>query len=70
MLKFRKSFSLAGLPMPFTKLVFMNFPVQLKFSSFTIPCIVLTSFYTDDETSCLRNTELHPKWTAPSGLRY
>ena len=31
-----------GLPKPFTKLTYVNFPVQLKFRSFTVPCIVLT----------------------------
>ena len=35
----------------------MNFPVQLKFRDFTVPCVVLTPFHTDDEASWLRNTE-------------
>ena len=48
-----------GLPIPITKLAYVNFPVQLEFQGFTVPCIVLTSFYTDDEASWLRYTELH-----------
>ena len=58
------------LPILFTKLVYLNFPVQLKFQGFTVPCIVLTPFYTDDEASCFPNTELHPRWAAPSDLRH
>ena len=48
-----------GLLIPITELAYVNFPVQLKFWGFTVPCIVLTLFYTDDENSWLRNTELH-----------
>ena len=44
--------------------------IQLKFRDFTVPCIVLTPFHTDDEASWLRNTELHPRWAAPSDLRH
>ena len=43
----------------FTKLADLKFPVQLKLRGFTVPCIVLTPFYTDDEASWLRNTDLH-----------
>ena len=57
------------LPIPFTKSASLNFSVVLKFWCFTVPCIVLTSFYTDDEASWLRNTELHQRWAAPSDLR-
>ena len=32
--------------------------------------IVLTSFHTDYEACWLRNTELHPRWAAPSDLRH
>ena len=49
---------------------YLNFPVQLRFRDFTVPCIVLTPFHTDDEASWLRNTELHPRWAAPSDLRH
>ena len=42
-----------GLSIPITKLAYLNFPVQLKFRGFTVPCIELTSFYTDDEASWL-----------------
>ena len=38
--------------------------------NFRVPCIVLTTFHTDDEASWLRNTELHPRWAAPSDLRH
>ena len=48
-----------GLPIPITKLAYVNFPVQLEFEGFTVPCIVLTPFHTDDEASWLQNTELH-----------
>ena len=51
-------------------LAYVNFPVQLKFSGFTVPCSVLTLFHTDDEASWLRNTELHPRWAAQSDLRH
>ena len=44
--------------MPCTKLAYLNF------------CIVLTPFYTDDETSRLRNTESYSRWAAPSDLRH
>ena len=54
--------------MPFTKLVYLNFPLQLKFRGFTVPCIVLTPFYTDDEASWLLNTELQLQWAAPCHL--
>ena len=57
-----------GLPIPIIAIV--NFPVQLKFRDFTVPCIALTPFHTDDEASWLRNTELHPRWAAPSDLRH
>ena len=61
-----------GLPIPITgtKLAYVNFPVQLEFRGFTVPCIVLTPFHTDDEASWLRNTELHPRWATPSDLRH
>ena len=61
-----------GLPIPITgtKLACANFPVLLKCWGFTVPCILLTPFCTDDEASWLRNTELHPQWTAPSDLRH
>ena len=42
-----------GSSIPFTKLVYLNFPAQLKFQVFTVPCKVLTDFYTDDEASWL-----------------
>ena len=42
-----------GLLIPITELAYVNFPVQLKFWGFTVPCIVLTLFYTDDENSWL-----------------
>ena len=48
----------------------VNFPIHLKFRDFTVPCIVLTSFHTDDEASWLQNTELQPRWAAPSDLRH
>ena len=51
-------------------IAYVNFPVHLKFRDFTVPCIVLTPFHTDDEASWLRNTELHPQWAAPSDLRH
>ena len=47
-----------------------EFSVQLKFLGFTVPCILLTPFCTDDEAGLLRNTELHPRWAAPSDLRH
>ena len=59
-----------ALPIPITKLAYLNFPVHLKCRSFTVPCIVLTPFYTDDKASCFQNTELHPRWAAPSDLRH
>ena len=40
-----------GLPISITQLAYVNFPVQLKFPGETVPCIVLTPFYTDDEAS-------------------
>ena len=46
MLKLKEGFCL---PIPITKLAHVNFPVQLKFRGFTVPCIVLTPFQTDDE---------------------
>ena len=52
------------------KLANLNFPVQSKLGGFTVPCIVLTPFYNDDESSWLRNTELHPRWAATSDLRH
>ena len=42
-----------GLPIPITKLAYMSFPVQLKFRGSTVPCIVLTLFYTDNEAGWL-----------------
>ena len=36
-----------------------EFSSQVKISDFTVLCIVLTPFLTDDETSWLRNSELH-----------
>ena len=57
-----------GLPIPIAKLAYVNFPIQLKFWGFTVPCIVLTPSYTDDEASSFQNTELHPRWVAPSDL--
>ena len=51
-------------------LAYKKFSVQLKFRGFTVPCIVLTPFHTDNEASWLRNTELHPRWAAPSDLRH
>ena len=59
-----------GLPITGTRLAYVNFSVHLKFRGFTDPCIVLTTFYTDDEASWLRNTELLPRWSAPSDLRH
>ena len=47
-----------------------NMSIQSYFTDFTVPCIVLTPFHTDDEASWLRNTELHPRWAAPSDLRH
>ena len=41
-----------------------------EFRGFTVPCIVSTPFLTNDEASWLRNTELHPRWAAPSDLRH
>ena len=43
---------------------------KIKNWNFTVFCIVLTPFHTDDEASWLRNTELHPRWAAPSDLRH
>ena len=60
-----------GLPISVTKLTYVNFPVQLKFRGFTVSCIVLTPFYTDDEVSWFQNTQLHPRWAAaPSDQQY
>ena len=56
------------LDLPITKLANVNFPVQLKFESFTFPYIVLIPFYTDDEVSWM-TTELHSRWAASSDLR-
>ena len=69
MLKLEEGLAWCGPTIPFTKLAYLNFPVQLKFRDFTVPYIVLTPFHTDDEASWLRNTELHPRWAAPSDLR-
>ena len=59
-----------GLSIPITELVYVNFPVHLEFRDYTVPCIVLTPFYTDDEASWLRNTEWHSRWAAPSDPRH
>ena len=67
MLKLKEGLDLL---IPITKLAYVNFPIQLKFWGFMVPCIVLTPFYTDNEASWLRNTELHPRWAAPSDLRH
>ena len=58
------------LGLPITKLAYVIFPAQLKFRGFTVSCIVLTRFHSDDEASWLRITELHPRWAAPSDLRH
>ena len=52
------------------QLAYVNFPVQLKFRGFTVSYIMLTPFLTDDEASWLRNTELHPRWAAPSYTKF
>ena len=67
MLKLERVFDL---PIPFTKIAYLNFSVQLKFRSSMVPGIVLTLFYTDDDSSWLRNKELHPQWAASSDLRH
>ena len=59
-----------GLQIPITKLAYLNFPVQLKFQGFTVPCIVLKPFYTDHEASWLQKTELQQRWAAPFDLRH
>ena len=69
MLKLEEGLGLP-IPIPIIKLAFMNFPLQLKFRGFTVPCIVLTLFYTDHVASWLRNTESHSRWAAPSDLRH
>ena len=43
MLRLEEGLSLP-IPIPGTKLAYVNFPVQLKFRGFTVPCIVLTPF--------------------------
>ena len=42
----------------------------VKISGFYGSCIVLTPFYTGDETSWLQNKELHPRRAAPSVLKF
>ena len=59
-----------GLPIPITKLAYVNFPVQLKFCGFHHSLHCFATFNTDDEANWLRNTELHPRWAAPSDLRH
>ena len=55
MLKLEKGLSLS---IQIIKLAYVNFPLQLKFRGFTVSCIVLTPFYTNDKASWLQNTEL------------
>ena len=56
MLDFRRRFGLYDILTQLIQLSNLNLPVQLKFWDFTFPSVVLTPFYTEDETSWLRNT--------------
>ena len=70
MLRLEEVLASISLPIPFTKIAYLNFPVQLKLKSFTVSCIMFTPFYTNDEVSWLRNTELLLRLAALSDMRH